>query len=147
MEFDQQLWDASKAVPQDTGGSDRKALIFLCADGTAQILLANCKNWNTESPQLPVCWVCGCNRAQYFANFGLEGTILGCSEVVLPIGAIHRHIAANSRIPHYGLRRVLCVGICGMSGMCSPMAATTGKSMSVVLRNLFRPILTCTTGA
>ena len=56
-------------------------------------------------------------------------------------------LCGTSLIPHYGLRRVLCVGICGTSGMCSPMAATTGKSMSVVLRNLFQPILTCTTGA
>ena len=44
VDFDQQLWDASKAVLQDTGGSDREALFFVCADGKAQILTANCKN-------------------------------------------------------------------------------------------------------
>ena len=44
VDFDQQLWDASKAVFQDTGGSDRGILFFLCADGKAHLLMANCKN-------------------------------------------------------------------------------------------------------
>ena len=28
VDFDQQLWDASKAIFQDTGGSDRETLFF-----------------------------------------------------------------------------------------------------------------------
>ena len=62
VDFDQQLWDASKAVFQrDMSGSDRETLFFLCADGKAQILMANCKNGKAEAPQASVCWVCGCN--------------------------------------------------------------------------------------
>ena len=61
VDFDQQLWDASKAVFQDTSGSDRQTFFFLCADGKAQILMANGKNSKAETPQAFVCWVCGCN--------------------------------------------------------------------------------------
>ena len=114
-----------------------KPLFFLCADGKAQIVMANCKNWKGEAPQASVCWVCGCNRAQCLANFGLEDTIDGWWDVVLPIGAICRHIAADCRIPDYGLHGVLCVSICGISGMRDAAAATTSKSAAVVVRNLF----------
>ena len=41
-DFDQQLCDASKGVFQNNGGSDRETLFFLCADGKAQIYMANC---------------------------------------------------------------------------------------------------------
>ena len=99
VDFDQQLWHASKAVFQDTGSSDCETLFFLCANGKAQNLIANCKNWKAEAPQASVCWVCGCNRAQCLAHFGLEDTIDGCWDVALPIGAIYRHIAADRRIP------------------------------------------------
>ena len=88
-----------------------------------------------------VCWVCGCNRAQCLANFGLEDTIDGWWDVVLPIGAIYRHIAADRRIPDYGLHGVLRVTICGISGMRDAVAAAMGKSAAVVVRNLFKPIL------
>ena len=125
----------------DTSGSDRETPFFLCADGKAQILMANCKNWKAEAPQALACWVCGCNRAQCLANFGLEDTIDGWWDVVLQIGAIYRHIAADRRIPDYGLHGVLHVTICGISGMRDAMAATTGKSAAVVVRNLFQPIL------
>ena len=57
VDFDQQVGDASKAVFQHTGASDRETLFFLCADGKAQILMANCKNWKAEAPQALVCWV------------------------------------------------------------------------------------------
>ena len=70
-----------------------------------------------------------------------EGTIDGWWEVVLPIGAMNRHIAADRRIPDFGLHGVLRVTICGISGMCDAVAATTGKSATVVVRNLFQPIL------
>ena len=60
---------------------------------------------------------------------------------MLPIGAIYRHIAADCRIPDYGLHGVLCVTICGISGMCEPVAAATGGSTAVVVSNLFQPIL------
>ena len=140
MAFDQQLWDASKAVFQDTGGSDCETLFFLCADCKAQILRASCKNWKTEAPQASVCWLCGCNRGQCLANFSLVDTIDGWWEVVL-IGVIHRHIAADRRIPDYGLHGVLCVTICGIPGMRDAVAAATGKYAVVVVRNLFLPIL------
>ena len=39
--------------------------------------MANCKNWKAEAPQAIVCWVCGYNRAQCLANFGVEDTIDG----------------------------------------------------------------------
>ena len=107
VDFEQQLWDASKAVFQDTSGSDRETLFFLCADGKAKIVMANCKNWKAETPQALVCWVCGCNGAQCLTNFGLEDTIDGWWDVVLPIGAIYRHIVADRRIPDSGLHGVL----------------------------------------
>ena len=50
MDFDQQLWDASKLVFKVTNSSDRETLFFLCANGKAQILMANCKNWKAEAP-------------------------------------------------------------------------------------------------
>ena len=87
-----------------------------------------------------MCWVCGCNRAQCLTNLGLEDTIDGWWEG-LPIGAIYRHIAADRCNPDYTLHGVLCVTICGILGMCNAVAATTGKSAAVVLRNLFLPIL------
>ena len=55
--------------------------------------------------------VCGCNNSQCLAHFGSEDTIDGWLDLVLPIGAIYRHIANDSRIPDYGLHRVLCVTI------------------------------------
>ena len=54
VDFDQQLWDAGKVVFQDTGGSDRETLFFLCAYGKAQILMANLKKWKAEAPQASV---------------------------------------------------------------------------------------------
>ena len=109
-----------------------KLFFFPRADGKAQILMANCKNWKAEAPQAMVCWVCGCNRAQRLANFGLEDTIDGWWDVVLPIGATYRHIATDRRIPLYGLHGVLRVTICGISGMRDTVAAATGKSAVVV---------------
>ena len=119
VDFDPPLWDASKAVFQDTSGSDRETLFFLSAYGKAQILMANCKNWKAEAPQALVCWVCRCNRAQCLANFGLEDTIEGWWDVVLPIGAIYRHIAADCRIPDYG-----CTGCCVSLYVVSRACAT-----------------------
>ena len=117
-----------------------RLFFFPFADGKAQILMANCKNWKAEAPQAMVRWVCGCNRAQRLADFGLEDTIDGWWDVVLPIGATYRHIAAHRRISGYVLHGVLCVTICGISGMCEAMAAATGKSAAVVVRHLFQPI-------
>ena len=141
VEFDQQLWHASKVVFQDTSSLDRETLFFLCADGKAQILIANCKNWKAKTGKAMVCWVCGCNRAQCFANFGLKDTINGLWDVVLPIEVIYQRIAADGSIADYGLHEVLCVTICGISGMRETVAAAMGKSAAVVARNLFEPIL------
>ena len=141
VDFDQQLWDASKVVFQDTFGADRETLFFLCANGKAQILMANCKNFKAEASQAMVCWVCGRNRADCLANFGLEATIDGWWEVVLPMGAIYRHIPAKRRIPDYGLHGVLRVTICGISGMRDAVSAAIGKSAAVVVCNFFQPIL------
>ena len=90
VDFEQQLWDASKVVFQQTSSVDWETLFFLRADGKAQILVANCKNFKAEASQAMVCWVCGRNRADCLANFGLEATIDGWWEVVLPMGAIYR---------------------------------------------------------
>ena len=141
VDFGQQLWDASKVVFQDTSRADRETLFFLCADGNAQILMANCKNFKAKASQAMVCWVCGRNRADCLANFGLEATIDGWWEVVLPMGAIYRHIPAKRTIPDYGLHGVLRVTICGISGMRDAVSAATGKSAAVVVRNFFQPIL------
>ena len=88
-----------------------------------------------------VCWVCGRNRADRLANFGLEATIDGWWEVVLPLGAIYRHIPVKHRIPDYRLHGVLRVTICGISGMRDAVSAATGKSAAVVVCNFFQPIL------
>ena len=141
VDFDQQLWDASKVVFQDTSSADREAVFFLYADDKAEILMANCKNFEAEASQAMVCWVCGRNRADCLANFGLEATIDGWWEVVLPKGAIYRHIPAKCRIPDYGLQRVLRVIICGISGMRDAVSTATGKSAVVIVRNFFQPIL------
>ena len=85
--------------------------------------------------------VCGCNRAQCFANFGLEDTIDRWRDVVLLIGAKYRHIAADRRIPEYGLHEVGCVTIRGLAGMRDAVAAASVKSAAAVVRNLFQPIL------
>ena len=74
-----------------------------------------------------VCWVWGCNRAQRLANLGLEDTIDRWWDVVIPIGAIYRHIVANRRIPDYGLHGVLCVTICGISGIARRSGGSNGK--------------------
>ena len=140
VDFEQQLWDASKVVFQDTSGADREPLFFLCADGKAQILMANCKNFKAEASQAMVCWVCGRNRADCLANFGLEATIDGWWEVVLPI-VIYKHTPAKRRIPDYGLHGVLRVTICGISGMRDVVSAATSKSAAVVVRNFFQLIL------
>ena len=141
VDFEQQLWDASKVVFQDTSGADRETLFFLCADGKAQILVANCKNFKAEASQAMVCWVCGRNREDCLANFGLEATIDGWWEVVLPMGAIYRHIPAKHRLPDYGLHGVLRVTICGISGMREALSAATGMSAAVVVRNFFQRIV------
>ena len=88
-----------------------------------------------------VCWVCGRNRPDCLANFGLEATIDGWWEVVLPMGARKRHIPAKHRIPDYRLHGVLRVTICGISGMRDAVSAATGKSAAVVARNFSQPIL------
>ena len=69
--------------------------------------MANCKDQKVEVPRASVCCVCGCNSAQCFANFRLEETIDGPWEVVLPTGAIYRHIEADRRIPDYQLHGVM----------------------------------------
>ena len=141
VDFDQHLWDASKIVFQHTSGADRETLFFLCADGKAQILMASCKNFKAEASQAMVCWVCGRNRAHCHATFGLEATIDGCCEVVLPMRAIYRHIPAKRRIPDYGLHGVMRVTNCGISSMRDAVSAAVGKSAAVVVRNFFQPIL------
>ena len=141
VDFDQQLWDASKVVFQDTSGADRETFFFLCADGKAQILMANCKIFKAKASQAMVCWVCGRNRANCLANFGLAATIDGWWEVVLPMGAIYRHIPAKRIIPDYGLHGVLRVTICGIPGMRHAASVATSKSAAVVVRNFFQPIL------
>ena len=73
-----------------------------------------------------MCWMCGCNRAQYVANLGLDDTIDGWWDVVLPIGAIYRHVAADCRILDYGFHGLLHVTICGISGMRDVVEAATG---------------------
>ena len=88
-----------------------------------------------------VCWVCGRNRADCLANFGFEATIDGWWEVVLPMGAIYRHIPAKRCIPDYGLHGVLRVTICGILGMRDAVSAAISKSAAVVVRNCFQPIL------
>ena len=141
VDFEQQLWDASKVVFQDTSGADRETLFFLSADGKAQILMANCTNFKAGASQAMVCWVCGRSSADCLANFGLEATIDRWWEVVLPMGAIYRHILAKRRIPDNGLHGVLRVTICGICAMRDAVSAATGKSAAVVVRNLFQPIL------
>ena len=59
VDFDQQLWDASKVVFQAASGADRETLFFLSADGKAQILMASCKNFKAEASRAMVCWVRG----------------------------------------------------------------------------------------
>ena len=88
-----------------------------------------------------VCWVCDRNRGGRLANFGREATIDGWLEVVLPMGAIYRHIPAKYRIPDPGLHGVLRVTICGNSGMRDALSAATGNSAAVIVRNFFQPIL------
>ena len=58
-----------KVVFQGTAGANRGTMFFLSADGKAQILMANCKNWKAEAARASVCWVCGRNRAGCIANF------------------------------------------------------------------------------
>ena len=82
-----------------------------------------------------VYWVCGRNRPDCLANFALEATIDRWWEVVLPMGAIYRHIPAKRRTPDYWLHGVLRVTICGISGMRDAVSAATGKSAAVVARN------------
>ena len=55
----------------------------------SRLLMANCKNFEAEASQAMMCWVCGRNKADCRANFGLEATIDGWWEVVLPIEAIY----------------------------------------------------------
>ena len=141
VDFEQQLWDASKVAFQDTSGADRETSFFLSADCKTQILIANCKNFKAQTSQAMVCWVCGRNRADCLANFGLEATIDGWWEVVLPMGAIYRHIPSKRRIPDYGLHGVLRVTICGSTGMRDAVSAATTKCAAVVVRNFLQPIL------
>ena len=133
--FDQQLWDTSKVVFQDTRGSYRETYFFRYADGKAEVLMANCTNLKAGAPQAMVCWLRGCNRAQSLANLELEDTIDGCWYVVLPIGAIYRHIAIDRRNHDYGWHGVLPFTKCGIWGMHNATAASTGKSAAVVVRN------------
>ena len=58
VDFDQQLLDARKVVLQDTTGADRTKF-FVCVDGKAQFLMANCKNSNADPPPASVCWFVG----------------------------------------------------------------------------------------
>ena len=143
VDFDQQLSNARTVVFQDTAAADWETMLFLRANGKPQISLANCKNWKAEAPQALVCWVCGRNKAKCIVHFGLENTIDGWWEIVLPIGAIYRHILGNRRIPDYGLHGVLRVTICGISGMRDAVLATTGKSAAVVVHNFFSTYSRC----
>ena len=141
VDCDQQLCYRGKVVLQDTSGADRETLFLLCADGTAQISMANGKFLKAEASQAMVCWVCGRNRADCLANFCLEATIDGWWEVVLPMAATYRHLPAKRCIPDYGLHGVLRVTICGISSMRDAVSAAIGKSAAVAVRNFFQPIL------
>ena len=107
--FDHELIDASKFTTVDATWATRQPLFFLCADGKAQILLSGGKNWNAESPQAIVCWVCGRNRADCLANFGTKQTIEMMWDASLPISAIYRHVLRAHHIPNYGLHGVMQV--------------------------------------
>ena len=139
VDFNQQLWDTSKAVFQDTGGSDHENLFFLCGNGKAQILMANCNNWKAEAPQASVCWVCGCNRAQCLANFGLEDTILvGCGAPNWSDISTH-----CSRPPHSGPRvaRGAACHYMWYLGHARRSGGSNGEVRGCVVRILFQPIL------
>ena len=107
VDFDQELVDASKVTTVDAAGATRQPLIFLCADGKAQILLSGCKNRKAESPHAIVCWVCGRNRADCLANFGTKQTIEMMWDATFPISAVYRHISPARRNPDYGLHGVM----------------------------------------
>ena len=141
VDFDQQLWDASKVVFKDTSGANRETLFFRFADGKAQNLMANRKHFKAEAPRAMVCWVRRRNRPDCLANFGLEVIIDAWWEVVLQMGAIYSRIPAKRCIFHYGLHRMLRVSFGGISGMRDAVSAASGKSAAVSARNSFQPIL------
>ena len=74
VDFDQQFLDARKVIFQDAASADRETMLFLCGDGKAQNLMANCKNCKAGAPQALEYWVCRRDRAHCIANFGLENT-------------------------------------------------------------------------
>ena len=88
-----------------------------------------------------LCWICGSNSADCFANLGSEVTIDGWWEAVLPMAAIYRHIPATPCIAEYGLHGVLRVTFCGICGMRDAVLSATGKSAAAVVRKRFQPIL------
>ena len=86
-------------------------------------------------------FLCADNRAECIASFGLVNTIDGWWNIVLPIGAIYRHIPSDCRIPDDGLHGVPHVTTCGISGMRDEVSAATGKPTAVAVRNFLQPIL------
>ena len=58
IDFDNELCKAATVSFKDAEGNDMQSLVFLCADGKAQVLMAGCQNWKAESPGATVCWVC-----------------------------------------------------------------------------------------
>ena len=86
-------------------------------------------------------WVCGRNGADPLAYFGLECTIDGLCETMLPIEAKQRQILADRRLPNYGLHGVQPVTICGISGMRDAMLAVLRKSAVVVVCHSFQHTL------
>ena len=113
VDFDQQLWDASKAVFQDTGGSDRKILFFPFADGRAQILIANCKNWKAEAPQASVCWVCRYNRARCLLLQCVDNRSDWENHIPPPVDGIFQSEVGTAAFPTMG-----CIPTMGCTGCC-----------------------------
>ena len=138
MDYDQQLWDASKVIFKDFSLGGGETLFFLCADGNAQLLITNFKNWKAEAAQGSGCWAWSRNEPECLPKLDLESSIDGCSETLLPIAAIYGHMGAYRRGPNYGLRVVPYVTICGRSGMKAAVATAGAKNVLIVVHSILR---------
>ena len=98
VDFDQLLWDESKAVFWDTGGSSRETLFLLCADGKVLFFMANYQNWEAEEIYRRI----AANRR--ILDYGLHGVLRVTTRGIL--GTRHTVAAATTTA---NARLLLCI--------------------------------------
>ena len=128
FDFDTQLRAATAVQLPHADGVARSPLFFVQADGKAHIMPAGGDGFTKKSPGAMVCRCCGTNRETILRPFGgQEVAVEGIKGHVRPTG-VFRDIAADRRVPDFGVHGVMHVPIAGVNGIERELVTHGGVS-------------------